>query len=90
MKIEQNWDFVEGSFDTETTDMVCLSKHKYNEVKLCIRQSDNTNNQGALLPIATIKLYSQDTNTSAAKVFEDAEKLGYEIARRWNNCGDKK
>ena len=88
MKIEQDWDFVEGSFDTETTDMVCVSKHKYNDVILCVRTPGSS--QGALLPIARIKLHSQDTNASAAKVFEDAEKLGYEIARRWNNCGDKK
>lgn len=76
---------VSGSFDTEKAEMVCVSKHKYASVDLCIRQSD-----GWLLPIGKVVLQNTDRFSDAQATFEDAKALGTEIARRWNECNDKK
>lgn len=67
----------EGSFDAETGHLVCVSSPKYSEVLLCLQDRAN-------IPIARIKLHSEDRYIEAKAVFEHAEALGQEIARRWN------
>ncbi len=76
MKIRQLFEFVEGEFDTEKDKLVCVSRKKYNEVRLCYKYNMN-------IPFAQIELYSNGSD--AAEVFEDAEKLGEEICKRWND-----
>ena len=87
MEIEQKFRFVEGSFNTKTTKMVCIPSHKYREVELAIKSE---NDKGWNIPIAKIKLHSRDRFVDADAVFESASKLGEEIARRWNECETKK
>ncbi|HEJ2342371.1 TPA: hypothetical protein ACKRQV_001258 [Pseudomonas aeruginosa] len=67
----------EGDFDTETGHLVCVSSSKYSEVLVCFKDRAN-------IPIARIKLHSEDRYIEAKAVFEHAEALGQEIARRWN------
>lgn len=67
----------EGDFDTEAGHLVCVSSSKYSEVLLCLKDRAN-------IPIARIKLHSEDRYIEAKAVFEHAEALGQEIARRWN------
>lgn len=83
MIITPKFEFVDGSFDTENIDMVCVQNRKYGSVELCVKDGMN-------IPIAKIKLYSRPLAIDADSVFEDASKLGDEIARRWNECIDKK
>lgn len=87
MKIKQKFSYIDGSFDTKDTDMVCVKSHKYKEVELCVKSNKN---KGGNIPIAKIKLYSRDLYVDAKEVYEYACKLGEEIARRWNECNDKK
>lgn len=87
MEIQPKWEFVEGSFDTKDTKMVCLVSNKYKEVQLSVKSNGN---KGMNLSFATIKLYSRDRLSDASETFEDASKLGYEIERRWNEFNDKK
>lgn len=85
MIITPRFEFVDGSFDTENIEMVCVVNRKYGLVELCVREKQSMN-----VPIAKIKLYSRPLAIDADAVFEDASNLGKEIARRWNECIDKK
>lgn len=78
MKINQKIDFVEGAFDTETGELICVEKHKYGEVTLCFKENMN-------IPFARIKLHSKNSLGAAKAVMEDAYQLGEEICRRWNS-----
>ena len=77
-------EFVEGSFDTTNCEMVCVSKWKYRSVDLCIK-AGNWN-----IPVSEIKLYDSGKFKDADITFEDAKAFGNEIARRWNECKNKK
>lgn len=82
MEINQKWEFVDGSFDTESTEMICVGNSKYGEVSLCLKSNMH-------ITFAKIKLYSRNLAVDADAVFEDACKFGDEIARRWNECETK-
>ena len=79
MKITPKFRHVSGSFDTDKHDMVCVKSHKYKEVQLCIKDGMN-------FPIAEIKLFNEDRWSHKEAVYDDACKLGDEIARRWNEA----
>jgi hypothetical protein len=86
MEITPKWDYVKGSFDTKDVEMLCLPSDKHGTVTLNIREKERSTNY----PVAKIKLYSGDTYAAFKEVYEDAVKLGNEIARRWNECETKK
>ena len=54
MKIKQKFKFVEGEFDTDTMQMVCVQSKKDADVHLCFKDGMN-------YPIAEIKLFSRDS-----------------------------
>lgn len=83
MKINQKFKFVEGSFDTLAGEIKCVQSQKHLEVELCFAAGMN-------IPFCQIKLYSSDLRMDAEATFTDAVSLGNEIARRWNECQDKK
>lgn len=76
MKINHKFKFVKGDFDMDKGEIECVSNSKYNLVELCFKGN-------MFIPFAEIVLYTRDYH--ASEVFEDAEKLGDEICRRWNN-----
>jgi hypothetical protein len=84
MKVTPKMNFVEGDFDTKDAVMVCVPKWKYRTVELCIK-AGNWN-----IPMAEIKLYDSELFKDADVTFDDAKAFGEEIARRWNECNDKK
>lgn len=77
MKINHRIEFVDGSFETTTGELVCVKSQKNTSVRLCFK--DNMN-----VPFAAIKLYSRDRYVDAKATFEDAARLGDEMAKRWN------
>ena len=83
MEIKQGFEFVDGSFETTTGELICVCNKKYNSVNLCFKENMN-------VPFAKIRLYSRDTLMEAEAVFESAVYLGNEIARRWNDAVSKK
>lgn len=85
MEITPKMDFVEGSFNTENCEMVCVPRYKYASVELGIRADNGT----TIVPVAEIKLYGSELYVDAMATFEDAKKFGEEIVRRWNECGNK-
>lgn len=86
MIITPKFDFVEGSFDTQRVEMLCVPSDKHGRVELCIKEPGNNWN----FPIAKIQLHSKDLYVDFKATFEDAKKLGEEIARRWNESLDKR
>jgi len=85
MIVTPKMDFVDGSFNTEDAEMVCISSWKYRTVELGIKTGNGWN-----VPVAEIKLYDSDLFKDADITFDDAKRFGEEIARRWNKCTDKK
>lgn len=83
MKIKTKLPFVEGEFDTQLGEVICVQSHKYSSVDLCFKSNMH-------IPFASIKLHSSDTLVNSQEVYEDACKLGEEIARRWNESQIKK
>ena len=77
MLINPKFQNLSGSFDTETGLLVCVAKHKYRSVDLCFKDEMN-------IPFAEIAL-SEPSFSAASSVFEDAQILGNEIVKRWNN-----
>ena len=86
MKITPKFDFVEGSFDTLTDKMLCIASDKHGTVKLCFKDESC----GMNIPIGEIKLFDSNRYVDFKATMGDAKKLGDEIARRWNECNDKK
>ena len=86
MEINQKIDFVEGCFETSTDEMHCIADDNHGKVNLCLKEQDC----GWYIPIGEIKLYSRDRYVDFKATLDDAKKLGEEIARRWNECADKK
>jgi hypothetical protein len=82
MEINTKIKFVSGSFNTESEQLVCVKNKKYGSVDLCFKTNS------LHVPFAQIKLHSEDRAIDADAVFEDACKLGDEIARRWNQVPD--
>ena len=85
MKITPKWNFCEGSFDTEKVKMLCIPNDNHGRISLNIKDPDCSWN----FPIALIKLHSKDLYVDFKATFDDAVKLGNEIARRWNECETK-
>jgi len=77
MEIKQKFQFVDGSFDTEHGELICVRKNKYCLVELCFKEH-------MYIPFAKIKLHSKDTYADAKEVMDDAYNLGQEICKRWN------
>jgi len=77
MKIDHLIKFVDGVFDTDKGKLICVGNRKYGLVELCF-------SEGVNIPFAKIKLYTRDRAVDADAVFDDAKKLGEEVAHRWN------
>lgn len=86
MKITPKFAYVEGSFDTTEVEMSCVVSDKHGRVALCIKEKGS--GQGGI-QIADIQLYNGNLRKDFDETKEDARKLGEEIARRWNTCGEK-
>jgi len=86
MEITPKFEYVEGSFDTETNEMVCIPSDHKGTVELCFREKGSHWN----IPFAKIELYDSDLYVDFRATFEDAKKLGKEICRRWNESLDKR
>ena len=85
MIIIPKMNFVSGNFDTKDAEMVSVSSQKHKTVELCIKSSNGWN-----IPLAEIKLYDSDLFKDADATFDSAKIFGEEIARRWNECKNKK
>ena len=83
MILKHKIDFVDGDIDTDTQKLTCGGNRKYGQVALCF-------DCGMSVGFATIKLYSKDRAKDADAVWNDAHKLGEEIARRWNEYSELK
>lgn len=82
MIIKHKIDFLEGDIETDSEKMACVGNKKYGEVSLCLK-AGNMN-----VGFAKIRLFSSNLAADADAVFDDAERLGEEIARRWNYFSD--
>jgi hypothetical protein len=85
MKITPKWDFVRGCFDTKDVKMLCIGKDSHGKVVLSIKESHSTLNY----PIAEINLFSGGRYLDFKETYDEAVKLGDEIARRWNEAEEK-
>jgi hypothetical protein len=85
MEIIPKWDYVKGSFDTKNVKMHCIPKDNYGTIVLSIE----TPECAMTFPFAEIKLFSSELYVDFKETFDDATKLGKEIARRWNECETK-
>jgi len=86
MDITPKFKFVEGSFNTKTNRMLVIASGNHGTVKLCFKEEDC----GWNIPFAEIKLFDSGLYKDFKATMEDAQKLGEEIARRWNECADKR
>ncbi len=86
MEITPRFKYFEGSFDTKTNKMLCIASDKHGEVLLCFKEQEC----GWNIPFAEIKLFDSERYIDFKATFDDAKKLGDEIARRWNDCDCKK
>lgn len=86
MDITPKFKFVEGSFNTKTNRMLVIASDNHGTVELCFKEEDC----GWNIPFAEIKLYDSGLYKDFKATMEDARKLGEEIARRWNECADKR
>lgn len=75
--VQHRIDFVDGPFDMRSGRLACVGNRKYGHVSLCFRAGMNVS-------FAPIQLHSRDLASEADEVFDDAMRLGEEIARRWN------
>ena len=85
MRITPKIDFVTGSFNTKTVQMYCLGSKNHGIVTLGLKEE-----KAMGIPIAEIKLHSKDLYVDFKATYNDAVAFGNEIARRWNECQDKK
>lgn len=74
-------EFVNGPFDMASGKLVCIKSQKYMTVELCFVANMD-------VPFAQIVLHSNARYVDAKAVFDDACRLGDEIARRWNSMGE--
>lgn len=86
MDITPKFKFVEGSFNTKTNKMLVIASDNHGTVELCFKEEDC----GWNIPFAEIKLFDSGLYKDFKATMEDAKKLGEEIARRWNECADKR
>lgn len=86
MEITPKFKFVEGSFETKTNKMLCLASDKHGTIELCFKEEGC----GWNIPFAEIKLYDSELYKDFKATMNDAKALGDEIARRWNECIDKR
>ncbi|GJG35762.1 hypothetical protein [Prevotella lacticifex] len=86
MDITPKFKFVEGSFNTKTNRMLVIASDNHGTVELCFKEEDC----GWNIPFAKIKLFDSGLYKDFKATMEDARKLGEEIARRWNECADKR
>lgn len=86
MDITPKFKFVEGSFNTKTNRMLVIASDNHGTVELCFKEE----NCGWNIPFAEIKLFDSGLYKDFKATMEDAKKLGEEIARRWNECADKR
>lgn len=86
MEITPKIEFVVGSFDTKNVKMLCIADENHGRVDLCIKEEGC----GWNIPIGKIKLHSRDLYVDFKATLEDAKNFGDEIARRWNECNDKR
>jgi hypothetical protein len=82
-EIKHLFEFVDGNFETETGELICVGNKKYGSVTLCFKGPMH-------ISFANIKLHSNPLLREADAVFDDAITLGNEIARRWNSAEVKK
>lgn len=80
-KINHKFNFVEGPFDMTDGKIISIKSEKYCQVDLCFRANMH-------VPFAKIKLYSRDLYVDAKAVLDDADRLGKEIERRWNDYAE--
>ena len=85
MQITPQFKGIKGSFDTQTNKMICIANYQGGYIELAFKETNCDWN----FPIATIKIYGSNLRKDFEQTFEHAQKLGEEIARRWNNCIDK-
>lgn len=85
MIITPKIDYLEGCFDTKKVRMSCTPSKNRGRIDLCLESDDGIN-----IPIAKIKLFSNDLFVDFIETFDDASKFREEIARRWNEFKDKK
>lgn len=85
MDITPRFKFVEGSFNTKTNKMLCITSDKHGTVELCFKEEGC----GWNIPFGEIKLYDSGLYRDFAATMKDADALGKEIARRWNECSNK-
>lgn len=83
MQIHHQIEFVDGEINTETQELICVYNKKYGMVELCFKGPMH-------IGFASIKLHSDDLASAADAVFNDAVKLGEEIANRWNTNRESK
>lgn len=83
MKTGMRFDHVDGEFDTEEDELICVKSWKHQEVELCFKGNMH-------VPFARILLYGSGLFKDSSALFEDAAKLGDEICRRFNEAKDKK
>lgn len=78
MKIKNHFlEDLPDPIDLDEIEMVAVSRHKYSDVRLCLKGFWN-------VPIAEIKLHPNKLAKEAQIVYKSATDLGEEIARRWN------
>lgn len=83
MILKHRIEYVDGDIDTDTQKMSCGGNKKYGTVALCF-------DCGMSVGFANIELYSKPLAIEADAVWEDAYKLGKEIAKRWNEYNELK
>ena len=90
MKIKQKFECIDGYFDTDEGELLCIRDRRYGLVELCFKAPERDDGfMGMHIPFAQIKLYSGNRLVDAKEVFDDAVALGEEICRRWNAAKDE-
>lgn len=81
MKIEFSGKFIKGTLQADKSRMVCIKKHKYQDVHLAFRPLDNP--VGALLQFADLDM-GDGTFRDKERQFEALGQIGDKIAECWN------